>query len=661
MVIDGDATSVEERLPPGSSQPAPDFSSLQGFQFVGARDSASGDAGTDAGQRRATLALELDARAARFHQAVDSSIVLASDGTIRWLGDSVAKLAPGQDILTPRTILLVDEAMSLEAQTLVVARLELWLNATVQRLLGPLFSLRALQEGSPQLQDLAVRIANALGVLDREPVRSLVRGLDQNARGVLRKQGVRFGSFYLYVPSTLRPAARALALQLWCIQKGDEELGAAAQGLIPMASSGRTSAPPDARVSSETYRIGGFRSCGDRVVRVDIVERLADMIRAASVLRVVNGSDSGPPAFQVTSQMTSLTGCSGDGFSSVLKALGFESLTVRRHEIIWPAAATPAAPITATSEAQSLEYEGAEAKSGGADQESSAEAAGHAESGEAAGAAAEGVHAGDMQLAPPAGAHPSWRRAPTDDVHPWALEASAAEPAIRTNPTEAAPAEIASAPEAPEEPHDLQAEPPSETTAFVQPRPLDAAPPALEASASETTELTDTMPPTSLDSPAEIQLAADVPIDAPPQQTQDAWSSSAESETVTVWRFARIAKPRHPKPYRRQARRVDAQGVPPQPGAGPSNVEAPGAASHAESATPRTGRPAAIEKPARESRHKSWGSPKAPPKSDDRRDGRPPAGSRPAGEKRPAVDPMSPFAKLMELRSILESESKKRT
>ena len=171
MVIDGDATSVEERLPPGPSQPAPDFSSLQGFQFVGARDGVAADGGTDDEQRRAALALELDARAARFHQAVNSSIVLASDGTIRWLGDSVAKLAPGQDILAPRTILLVDEAMSAEAQTLVVARLELWLNATIQRLLGPLFSLRGLQEGSPQLQDLAVRIANALGVLDREPVR----------------------------------------------------------------------------------------------------------------------------------------------------------------------------------------------------------------------------------------------------------------------------------------------------------------------------------------------------------------------------------------------------------------------------------------------------------------------------------------------------------
>src|SRR6516165_8984622 len=107
MVNDGDAMSVEERLSPGTPQPVGDFSGLHGFQFVGAREEPSERGGSDNEQRRAALALELDARAARFHQAVDSSIVLASDGTIRWLGDSVAKLAAGDDLLTPRTILLV--------------------------------------------------------------------------------------------------------------------------------------------------------------------------------------------------------------------------------------------------------------------------------------------------------------------------------------------------------------------------------------------------------------------------------------------------------------------------------------------------------------------------------------------------------------------------
>ena len=345
MVIDGDAMSVEERLSPGPGEPVSDFSRLHGFQFVGARDDAPDGIGSEEEGRRNALTLELDARAARFHQAVDASIVLASDGAIRWLGDPVAKLTAGSELLAPRTILLADEAMSEDARKIAATRLDLWLSATIHRLLGPLFSLRAMQEGSSQVQELAARVSNALGVLEREQVRTVVRGLDQNSRGVLRRQGVRFGSYYLYVPSALKPASRALALQLWCLKSGDEELGAAAQALIPMASSGRTSAPPDARVTHEMYRVAGFRLCGDRVVRVDIVEQLADMIRAASTLRIVRGSESGPTAFQVASQMTSLTGCSGDSFASILKALGFESLTVQRSEVVWPAAPTPASPV----------------------------------------------------------------------------------------------------------------------------------------------------------------------------------------------------------------------------------------------------------------------------------------------------------------------------
>src|SRR5208283_827237 len=134
MVSDGDATPVEEQSSPGQSQPTWDFSQLHGFQFVGAREDAAGDADAADADRRRALTLELDQRANRFHQAVDASIVLASDGAIRWLGDPVAKLTAGGDLLQPRTVLFVDEAMSEEAQRLVAARLELWMTATIHRL-----------------------------------------------------------------------------------------------------------------------------------------------------------------------------------------------------------------------------------------------------------------------------------------------------------------------------------------------------------------------------------------------------------------------------------------------------------------------------------------------------------------------------------------------
>ena len=58
---------------------------------------------------RDALRLELEARAARLHQAVDAAIVLSNDGLIRWLGDPVAKLSLGPNVLNPSVVILADE------------------------------------------------------------------------------------------------------------------------------------------------------------------------------------------------------------------------------------------------------------------------------------------------------------------------------------------------------------------------------------------------------------------------------------------------------------------------------------------------------------------------------------------------------------------------
>ena len=653
--------SVEERSSPGNHEPVWDFSGLHGFQFVGARDASADEGAENEEQRRTALTLELDARAARFHQAVDASIVLASDGAIRWLGDPVAKLASGDDLLTPRAVPLVDEAMSEDAQKVVLARLELWLNATIQRLLGPLFALRGMQEGASHLQELAAKIANALGVLERESVRGVVRGLDQNARALLRKHGVRFGSYYLYVPTTLRPAARALALQLWCLQKGGQDFSAAAQGLIPMASSGRTSAPPDLRVGPETYRVGGFRLCGDRIVRVDIVERLADMIRAASTLRVVSGPDSGPAAFQVTSQMTSLTGCSGDGFASILKALGFESLTVARSQIVWPAAVSPVAAPEAVA---GPEPEGAESVS---DVDAHAEApAQEPEASPAIGSPpdaefvagpeeAEGDEAGNDEDA--------------------AAEASAQEPEAFSaiDPPPEADAVPGSEPEGDEADGDEAA------TAEVSAQelegsstidlPTDDALQALEAAVTLPTERA-TAPlefGTEPSEPqAEIGPAAESAGDAPPE----AAPASAEQEAVTIWRFARTPGRSHQRPSRPPRRRNPPQAEPraqSQGGADAPEGSRPALERRADRPSSKERPAAAFERPPHGGKPKTWDIKKAweakkaqRPPEDKRQGSGAPSPRANAERKPPVIDPMSPFAKLMELRSILESESKKR-
>jgi len=369
MAIDGEAMSIDEVPSETPPQRVHDFSNLQGLQILGARLGATEEQAPEAWHE--ALKLELEARTARFHHAVDASIVLSDDGVIRWLGDPVARLTAGPDLLTPRALILADASLPDGAREAVAARLELWLTATTRRLLGPLLALRSLEEESEPVRQLAVKISDSLGVLEREPVRSQIKVLDQNSRAILRRHGVRFGAHYIYVPQMLKPASRTLALQLWSLQIADVSGEEFAKTLLSMASSGRTSLPLNPLISRDGYRVAGFRPCGERVVRVDIVERLSDMIRAAFV--ACSSADAAPsagPAFVVSAQMTSLTGCSGEAFASILRALGYESFEIERSRLVSPATAVETSATGASSPDARL---GADPLGGGAEQSISRE------------------------------------------------------------------------------------------------------------------------------------------------------------------------------------------------------------------------------------------------------------------------------------------------
>ena len=328
--------SSEENDLPAEQQPQPrhDFSIVQGFQVVGAEDHGAAQAGDQAQAWRDALRLELEARAARLHQAVDAAIVLSNDGIIRWLGDPVAKLALGPNGLNPSAVIFADELLPVAARETVKTRIELWIAAMTQRILAPLFALEALQEGSEIVRDLAHELVRSLGVLEREPIKAKIKALAQDDRAELRKQGARFGAYYVFVPALLKPAPRTLALQLWSLQAPDDA-GELLRTLGPVASSGRTSLPLDKGISKEAYRVAGYRPCGERIVRVDVVERLAGMIRAAIAeepLAVAPRSHRTSKGFVVSGQMTSLTGCSGEQFASILRSMGFRMVEMKRSE-----------------------------------------------------------------------------------------------------------------------------------------------------------------------------------------------------------------------------------------------------------------------------------------------------------------------------------------
>lgn len=300
---------------------------LQGFQF--APDPTAG--GEEAKALRAAaqkaLAGEIEARATRVGMAVDEAFVLTADGTIRWTGEPVAKLIPGNEVLKPRFKIIADEHLTGASRDQVEARLTLWLKAHVEKLLGPLQKLAEAEDITGIGRGIAFQIVEALGVLERARVAEEMKTLDQAARATLRGYGVRFGAHHIYLPGLLKPAPRALAAELYALKHG----GLAQKGLdeLPhLAASGRTSIPVDPEIHKGLYRAVGFRVCGERAVRVDILERLADLIRPALAWRPQSPGPKPAGAvdgrgFTVTVGMTSLAGCSGEDFASILRSLGY--------------------------------------------------------------------------------------------------------------------------------------------------------------------------------------------------------------------------------------------------------------------------------------------------------------------------------------------------
>ncbi|HMN74025.1 MAG TPA: helicase-related protein [Rhodoblastus sp.] len=332
---------------------------LRGFRFT-ADPQAEGEAARalNAAAQKA-LAAEIESRATRVSDAVDTAFALSNDGAIRWLGEPIAKIVAGDKILGPRAVLTADDSLAGEALEKVQRRVDLWLAQHVTKLLGPLAQLESGEGLEGLARGVAFRVAEDLGVVDRAKIAGDVKGLSQEARGSLRKAGIRFGAYHLYAPALLKPAPRALAAQLWSLKHGGIEGAVGLEEVAHLASSGRTSFAANPEISKDLYRVAGFRVSGERAVRVDILERLADLIRPAVAYRP--GTTPGdPPAgaadgngFVVTVGMTSLAGCSGEAFASILKSLGFHMETRQGPAITVPLVPkAPTEPVQAKAAAE---------------------------------------------------------------------------------------------------------------------------------------------------------------------------------------------------------------------------------------------------------------------------------------------------------------------
>ncbi|MDD9333276.1 MAG: hypothetical protein PV354_06325, partial [Bartonella sp.] len=145
-------------------------------------------------------------------------------------------------------------------------------------ILKPLLDLRKADYLTDSTAKLASQLFNSLGILPRRSVSKMVKNLDQEARGNLRQLGIRFGAFNIYVMGMLKPAPIQALTLLWCLQNKDSDQTGLDE-ILAALNNGRTSFVADPTYNPTFYRLAGYQVLGKRAVRIDILERLANLIR----------------------------------------------------------------------------------------------------------------------------------------------------------------------------------------------------------------------------------------------------------------------------------------------------------------------------------------------------------------------------------------------
>ncbi|HWJ88481.1 MAG TPA: helicase-related protein, partial [Pelagibacterium sp.] len=328
---------------------------IEGFRFTLSRIEGEADSKNLRSAAASVVAPEIARRADRLAGAPNEEFVLTTDGVVRWRGEVVAELAEGPTLFAPRIIILADESLTGPDLEKVEDRLSLWLRHTVNTQLEQVVSLLEPAELEGTARGIAFQLAENLGIVPRAAVADEVKSLDQDTRAKLRKLGVKFGAHHIYLPLSLKPAPRELALILWGLKNGGVRQPGISE-LPHIILSGRTSFPIDPSFDKRLYEVAGFKVAGERIVRVDILERLADIIRPLVAYDASRPVDTPPPdgaaeanGFRVTVEMTSLLGCAGEDFASVLKSLGYRL----RRTLKTPA--TDSTPETTSTEVSAAE------------------------------------------------------------------------------------------------------------------------------------------------------------------------------------------------------------------------------------------------------------------------------------------------------------------
>ncbi|MEM9499303.1 MAG: helicase-related protein [Pseudomonadota bacterium] len=306
---------------------------LEGFRFL--QDKTAGGQEAKAVQQASLQALmpHFHLRSDKFYNAPDTEIDFTEQGGLMWGEHAVGRLAAGSDPLRPTVVAFVDDVAGPDVAAKVERRLQHFIDRKIATLFEPLQAIQRDETLTGLARGFGFQLVENFGVIPRGDVAEDVKALDQEARGQLRKHGVRFGQFTVFLPLLLKPAPTRLRLVLWSLARGlDEFPESPPAGLVTV--------PSGQGHPAGYFSMAGYRAAGERAIRIDMLERLADMLRAQD-------SRGG---FEASADMLSITGMTLEQFAGLMQGLGYRADRAERDKI--KPAPAPAAADNASAGAE---------------------------------------------------------------------------------------------------------------------------------------------------------------------------------------------------------------------------------------------------------------------------------------------------------------------
>jgi ATP-dependent RNA helicase SUPV3L1/SUV3 len=152
---------------------------------------------------------------------------------------------------------------------------------------------------------IAFILYERLGSVPTAEIGHLIRAMQESDKPRLARLGLRFGVETVYMPELLKPAQIELRSLLFSLANG-----AFFEGAPPPA--GRVAIDAIADVPDAYWLAVGYRRLGQRVMRVDMVERVAMLVRVAAR----------QGQFKIAEDMLSLAGATREQMAKMLLDLG---------------------------------------------------------------------------------------------------------------------------------------------------------------------------------------------------------------------------------------------------------------------------------------------------------------------------------------------------